>query len=138
MILTPYVSAGEYRFGKSQKEIQTEFGKAHEIIRDNIMNETYEHRDGIRLTFSKQLEVVQVSQNTEFRLGNHFPLSSDIAISQMLLEFDGKINKKKTYVLFEDIGLCLGGVLGKKIPDGKIALCFCRERLDFFRDFLDA
>jgi hypothetical protein len=44
--------------------------------------------------------------------------------------------KKNGYANFYNLGLSLGGFIGIKIPEGKLAIIFAKDRVTFYEAFL--
>lgn len=44
--------------------------------------------------------------------------------------------KNNSYWLFPDIGICVVGLSGKKIPEGKLLVVFSKNRLPYYEIFL--
>lgn len=139
IFLDPFTSVNEYLFHKTFKDINRQFGKATKVIQDNVMEELYETRDGFEFTYiGNHLADVSTTNNSSIHVLNvkrEFDLASEISDLKDFSPY--LVSKKMHYILFPDLGICAGGYLGKKIPEGKILIFFSKERLEFYKTFID-
>lgn len=138
MRLTPYEGVGAYQFGSNQAQIKKQCGKALSVEKDDIMEEIREMREGARCTYiEKKLADVIIVKGGQLQVDEIELFSNPHAVQQLEQTYTATHNTSGTYVLFPELGLCLGGFTGKKVPEGQIAICFTRERLEFYEIYLD-
>ncbi|MEW4369835.1 hypothetical protein [Paenibacillus kandeliae] len=138
MILTPYEGVDAYEFGSTQAQIKKQSGKALSVEKDGIMEEIREMREGVRCTYiEKKLADVIIVKGGQLQVDEINLFSDPHAVQQLEQTYKATYNESGTYVLFADLGLCLGGFTGKQVPEGQIAICFARERLEFYEIYLE-
>ncbi|WPP39367.1 hypothetical protein SK066_12010 [Paenibacillus hunanensis] len=138
MKLTPYEGVDAYIFGSKQAHINKAIGKAPVVEKDDIMEEIREIRGNITCTYiEKKLADVIIVKEGELQIGDIDIFNDADAVAKLEQTYTAIRNSKRTHVLFAELGLCLGGFTGKKVPEGRIAICFARERLDFYEIYLE-
>ena len=69
------------------------------------------------------------------------PILGDIDIFKNSIEdlkaIDSEFIEGKKYILFKNLGICIGGMTGKKIPEGKLLIAFDKNHFDFFECFIE-
>ena len=69
------------------------------------------------------------------------PDAGDIDIFKNSIEdlkaIDSEFIEGKKYILFKNLGICIGGMTGKKIPEGKLLIAFDKNHFDFFECFIE-
>lgn len=58
-------------------------------------------------------------------------LFADNAIAELKAK-DPDCLEDSQYILFRKLGICIGGMLKRKIPEGKIVNVFAKDKLEFF------
>ncbi|WP_322922284.1 hypothetical protein [Paenibacillus campi] len=138
MKLIPYESVDDYQFGSKQTQIAKAVGKPENVENDKIMQEIREIRANITCTYvDKKLVDIIIVKGGQLQVGNIDIFADPHPVQQLEQTYQAVYNSKGTYVLFAELGLCLGGFTGKKVPEGQIAICFAKERLDFYEIYLD-
>ncbi|MFD1887883.1 hypothetical protein [Paenibacillus wenxiniae] len=138
MKLTPYVSVDAYVFGSKQTQINKSVGKASVVEKDTIMEEIREIRDLITCTYiEKKLTDVIIRKGGQLQVDDIDIFTAEDVVQKLEQTYTVTRNSKGSYVLFAELGLCLGGFTGKKVPEGQIAICFAQERLDFYEIYLE-
>ena len=54
-----------------------------------------------------------------------------------LKAIDSEFIEGKKYILFKNLGICIGGMTGEKIPEGKLLIAFDKNHFDFFEYFIE-
>ncbi len=138
MKLTPYEGVDAYVFGNKQAQITKKVGKAPVVEKDDIMEEIREIRGNVTCTYiEKKLADVIIVKGDKLQVDDIDIFVDADALKKLEQTYTVTRNSKGTYVLFAELGLCLGGFTGKKVPEGQIAICFARERLDFYEIYLE-
>jgi len=134
-LIKPYESIGNFSFGTSLEEMQKEYGKPAKIVEDNIMNNKIEYRNVCELVYENDKLVYG------YCLKDSNPMLGDIDIFKNSIEdlkaIDSDFIEGKKYILFKNLGVCIGGMTGKKIPEGKLLITFDKNHLDFFENFVE-
>ncbi|WP_107812713.1 hypothetical protein [Neisseria sicca] len=69
------------------------------------------------------------------------PILGDIDIFKNSIEdlkaIDSEFIEGKKYILFKNLGICIGGMTRKKIPEGKLLIAFDKNHFDFFECFIE-
>ncbi|WP_157909195.1 CTP synthase [Capnocytophaga stomatis] len=135
--IKPYKSVGNFHFGKTQKEIITQFGEASKVEIDNIMQRITEFRNAQELIYDKKgndyiLNQVICLKDTTPMIENRDIFSLGL---EKLKEIDNDFVEGKQYTTFRTLGICLGGFGKKKIPEKRLLIAFSREKLAFYEDF---
>lgn len=134
--LAPYVSVNDFVFGRSKAQIDKTCGKPLTETIDRIQQIVVEQREGCELVFEdKKLAYVTLNRHVN-------PVVSGIEVYA-----DGALDALKAadpdhligpqYIVFRALGLCIGGLSKKKIPEGRIVSAFAADKLEFFEFFID-
>jgi len=140
-LIKPYESIGDFVFGTSLEEIQEKYGKPARMVEDNIMNNKVEYRILVTYVIAK----VSVYENDQLVYGyclkDSNPILGDIDIFKNSIEdlkaIDSEFIEGKKYILFKNLGICIGGMTRKKIPEGKLLIAFDKNHFDFFECFIE-
>lgn len=128
-LIKPFESIGDFVFGTSLEEIQEKYGKPARIVEDNIMNNKVEYRNACELVYENNKLVYG------YCLKDSNPVLGDIDIFKNSIEdlkaIDSEFIEGKKYILFKNLGICIGGMTGKKIPEGKLLIAFDKNHFDF-------
>jgi len=125
--ITPYECVNSFFFGKTPAEIRKENGKARREIKDNFMNIYIEERNGIELRFDKKkLSAVFMFKDTDPKV-HGISIFSDDALAALSKLDTPIIGKDRAYALFNGLGLCVGGISGRKIREKHLAVAFSKE-----------
>jgi len=125
--ITPYERVNSFFFGRTPAEIRKENGKARREIKDNVMNIYIEERAGLELHFEKKkLFAVYMSKDTDPKV-HGIRIFSDDALAKLSKIDVPIIGKDRAYALFNGLGLCVGGISGKKVKEQYLAVAFSKE-----------
>ena len=135
--IVPYISVDEYLFNSRQKEIEKKFGQASKATIDNIMNNMIEYRSALELTYQKARSVYRLAsvictQHTNPLLGG---LSIFDAGLNALKELDNDFVDGPQYTTFKNLGITVGGMGSKKIPEKRLVVAFSKESLFLYSQF---
>lgn len=134
-LIEPYKSVGNFTFGSSLVEVQSKHGKAAKLVEDNIMGIKTEYRNACELVYEND-KLVYINC-----LKDSNPVIRDINVFQTSIDelksIDSNFIEGKGYIIFRNLGICIGGMTGKKIPEGKILTAFDKEHLNFFEMFTE-
>jgi hypothetical protein len=138
LILKPFIGINNFTFNHNEEEISRLNGEPFKIEINNIMKQTKEFRKGTELIFINSILQDIYIKKTEPFFYQNINIFNDSDVVEQLSNFSRVVKGKRgTYFLFEDIGLCLGGFSKKKIPEGKLAIAFSKERTSFYKKFID-
>ena len=137
IIISPYKSAGPFEFGKTPAEIKKTEGKALREIKDNLLEKYIEERGGLSLYFdNKKLYAIYIFKDFNVQL-NDISIFSDQALERLSIIDTPIMGRDKAYVLFKNLGLCVGGISGKKIPEKYLAIAFSKDALPFYESYIN-
>lgn len=135
----PFLGVGPYLLGSSRAEVEAKHGVAPHVEINDIVGRTKETRDGLVLHFrADALESIRPAAPGSVLRWNGVDLMSDpgtlahVATASELVE-----GASGRYVLAPDLGLALGGFGAKRIPEKRMVIVFGRERLGYYRSFID-
>jgi len=137
--IKPYTGVDHYAFGDSREDTALKFGQPESVEIDDLLEETREFRNGLELVFmdDRLSEIVIIQKDACGAVLNGIDLFHDAGAVDRLREMSGsKTNSKRTYILFQDLGILLGGFLGRRVPEGKPVIVFSRDRLEASELFL--
>lgn len=144
-IIHPFSGYNNVKFNISQDELIVLDGVAPKILIDNIINETYEYRNGsIKLTFIEKKFVdiwipERPADNQVYINGDKgFDFFNSNNIELIKKKYQWIESKDKKRMLFPEIGVCALGCGDKKSKEGKIIIAFCKERLPWYKTFINA
>lgn len=133
----PYVGVDDFTFGLSWDEIKFKLGEAPKIIIDNILGVVIEHRSACEFVYrDKKLVSVTFNKHTNPMVDN-IEIYVDGALDLLKTKYCNYIEGNK-YILFRDIGICIGGFSKKKIPEGKLVIAFSKEELPLYELFAES
>jgi hypothetical protein len=134
--IKPYQSVNDFVFGKKQSDIAKFCGKPLSTKIDNIQEIIIEAREGCELVYEeKKLAYVTLNKHVNPIVAGINVFAGD-SIAQ-LKNLDRDFLEGPQYIVFRSLGICLGGMGKKKIPEGKIVNVFAKEKLGFFEFFVN-
>ncbi|OAM26136.1 MULTISPECIES: hypothetical protein [Eikenella] len=141
-IITPFesvITGSEiFRLDATFEDINQEWGEAGRILIDNIMRQTTEYRSACELIYrheGRQLKSIVCSKHTHPTL-NGLPVFSAESIAAWKAQHD--YVEDEYYLTFPDLGICIGGMGGKKIPKGedRLVIAFARSEIEYYKMFV--
>ena len=114
-----------FELGNTNEQIIAEFGEAREVVQDNLLNITTEYRFACELKYrADKLVAIICNKHTNPMLGgvNVFTAEDLEEIKQQ-----NDFIEEKSYITFPELGICIGGMSQKRIPEGKAAIVFAKE-----------
>ena len=114
-----------FKLGKTNEQIIAEFGEASEVVQNNLLNISTEYRFACELKYrADKLVAVICNKHTNPMLGglNFFTAENLEKIKQQ-----NDFIEEKSYITFPELGICIGGMSQKRIPEGKAAIVFAKE-----------
>lgn len=136
MLINSYKSVGEFTFGSSLADVKKQHGEPARLIEDNIMNNIVEQRNACELVYENNILVyVNCFKDSNPQIINGIDIFKESI--EALKSMDSDFIEGKKYITFRNLGICVGGMLGKKIPEGKILIAFDKNHLDFFETFTE-
>lgn len=143
--INPYIGYNNIKFGMSQEDVAIIDGIAPKILIDNIINNTFEYRNGsIKLTFieNKFVDIwipEEPADNQVFIFGTlKISLFQSNYLEMLKKGYQWIESKNKRFLLFPEIGICAAGCGEKKMKEGKTIMAFCKERLEWYETFINA
>lgn len=135
-IIKPYKMVNDYCFDTTRKEIESKYGEASRIVIDNIMKEIIEYRMAAELIYiNDKLSSIVLNKHTN-------PIINDIeifydpdAIEKLACLSSVIKSDDLRYCIYPDLGICVGGLYEKKIPEGKLITAFSESRKRFYTEF---
>lgn len=135
--IKPFQGINEIKFDMTQEEIKKILGDAAKIEINNITRQTIEFRNGMQFKIiDHKLKDIIVSKHVEL-FYNDIDLFNSINTIELLSQFDEPIFGKNGYVNFYNLGLSLGGFGKKRIPEDKLVIIFAKDRIDFYKIYLE-
>lgn len=134
-VVEPYVSVNNFIFGDSQSQVKKINGAPFTSTKDNIQGIVTETREGCELVYEeKKLAYVTMNKHVQ-------PVVRGVEIYaegsiEKLKELDPDHMVGPQYIIFRGLGICIGGMSTKKIPEGKIVSAFSKDKVDFFEFFV--
>ena len=114
-----------FELGNTNEQIIAEFGEASEVVQDNLLNITTEYRFACELKYrADKLVAIICNKHTNPMLGgvNVFTAEDLEEIKQQ-----NDFIEEKSYITFPELGICIGGMSQKRIPEGKAVIVFSKE-----------
>lgn len=134
--ITPYLSVGDFVFGQTRTQIGKRCGPPALSTTDRIQGIVTEQREGCELVFEdKRLAYVTLNRHVEPTVAG-IAIYADGAI-EALKRLDPDHLVGPQYLLFRGLGLCVGGLSRRKIPEGRIVNAFAADKREFFEFFID-
>lgn len=131
----PYVAVNGFQFGRTQAQTAKAHGAPFTSLTDNIQKIVTETREGCELVYERKL-LCYVSMNKHVS-----PVVAGIQVYAegalerlMALDPDHAIGPR--YAIFRTLGICVGGLGAKRIPEGKLVTAFARDKQEFFDFFV--
>lgn len=137
IIIKPFEFVGEYKLNSSKDDIEKKFGESKKTIVDNIVGNLTEYRNALELTYIKnksiyRLESVTCSTNTN-------PIIQGVNIYEngldAIKQLDSEFIEGPQYITFKNLGISIGGMGIKKIPEKRLVIAFRKDRLNFYELF---
>lgn len=142
--IKPYIGYNNIMFNETQESVSKIDGVAQRIVIDNIMEETYEHRNAsVKLTYVEgkfvDIWIPQKPADNQVSIPGYFDMNifSDNAVEMLKGKYDYHESKDKNRILFPQLGICLWG-FAKKTKEGKMVIAFSDVRLSWYKTFLQA
>ena len=133
--IDPYVSVNDFLFGKTQAQIKKASGEPFTSKIDNIQKIITEQREGCELVYEeKKFSYITLNKHVT-PIVRGIKIFEDGAVER-LREIDADNLIGPQYMIFKNLGICIGGLSKKKIPEGKIVNAFARDKVDFFEFFV--
>jgi hypothetical protein len=133
--INPYVSVNDFIFGKTRAQITKTCGKPFATNIDNIREIITETREGCQLVYEeRKLAYVTLNKHVSPMIGG-IEIYADGAIEK-LMQLDSDYLIGPQYCIFKNLGICVGGLSKKKIPEGLIVNAFAADKIDFFEFFV--
>lgn len=133
--IKPYLSVNNFFFGKKQAEIKKLCGAPFSVKIDNIQEIIVESREACELVYEeKKLAYITLNKHV-IPVVRGIKIFEEGALEQlMLMDKDHLIGLQ--YSIFRSLGVCVGGLGKKKIPEGRIVNAFAKEKIEFFEFFV--
>lgn len=129
--ITPYKSVNNFNFGETPSSVKKKNGAPYKSIKDNIQDIITEERAGCELVYEeRRLSYITLNKNVTPMIGN-IQLFSGNAVAE-LKALDQDFLEGDQYIIFRNLGVCIGGLMKKKIPEGKIVNVFSKDKIEFF------
>ena len=105
----------DIKFGMCPKEVENILGQNGKYEVDTLLNEIYEPREGKRCLYKNdKLFSVEITADTGYELFyEEIDILNDKDIVSKLTKYDIPVEKNERYVIFEKLGILLGGVNSK-------------------------
>ncbi|UYC13008.1 hypothetical protein [Xanthomonas sp. CFBP 8445] len=133
--IQPYATVGGFRFGCSQVQIAKAHGAPFTTVIDNSQKIVTETREGCELVYErKALCYVTLNRDVAPVVEGIAIYASDALAQLMALDPDHAIGPR--YALFRRLGICVGGLGVKRIPEGRLVSAFAEDKRDFFEFFV--
>ena len=137
IVIVPYISVGDYTFNSSLKEMEKKLGPPTKAIIDNIMNYVTEYRNAAEIIYEKEKSTYRIKSVVCTRHMN--PIINGINIYESDLDAIKKMDSEfvdgPKYTAFKNLGIVIGGMGTKKIPEKRLVIAFRKESLSFYEDF---
>lgn len=135
--IEPFKGVDNFIFGESQSKIQEIFGESSEVKINNIMKNMRELREGKALVYKKEGKDFKLDHIICFK--DMRPFIGDLDIFEVGLDplknMDPKYIEGDQYITFPSIGVCIGGLGKKKIPEKRILIAFRKKSLEHFKEY---
>ena len=136
-LIKPYESVGEFVFGESLENIQKKLGKPEKLFHDEIIKAKIETRGKYELMYEEdKLVAVTCFKDSDVELNGVSPFKCTIDDIKKM-DPDSREGEDGRYVIFRNLGICIGGMLEKRIPEGKLLIAFSRDQLSGYEVFID-
>lgn len=122
-----------FELGNTMKQITAKYGEAGKVVQDNILKITSEYRDACTLEYkNNKLVSIICSKHTNPMLDN-LNLFEAESIEKLKKEHD--FIDGKSYITFPSLGISIGGMSKKRIPEGKVVIVFAKEEIATYEFF---
>ncbi|WP_254460435.1 hypothetical protein [Xanthomonas sacchari] len=133
--IEPYTAVNGFRFGCSQAQLAKTHGAPFTTVIDNIQKIVTETREGCELVYErKTLRYVTLNKHVSPVVEGIEIYAADALARLMALDPDHAIGPR--YALFRRLGICVGGIGAKRIPEGRLVSAFAEDKRDFFEFFV--
>ncbi|MEL4891220.1 hypothetical protein PQU63_17035 [Xanthomonas protegens] len=133
--IQPYAAVSGFRFGCSQAHIAKAHGAPFTTVIDNIQKIVTETREGCELVYErKALRYVTLNRHVTPMVEGIDIYAPDALARLMAHDPDHAIGPR--YALFRRLGICVGGLGAKRIPEGRLVSAFAEDKRDFFEFFV--
>jgi hypothetical protein len=142
VILEPYTGINYngkmINFNMTQKEVKIITGEESPKIEiDNIMKEINEYRSGMIFTYiNNKLAEITFSLHVELFIKGIEIFKSENLIEE-LKKYDEQAEGTSAYSNFYKLGISVGGFGKKKIPEKKLIIAFCKDRMEWYKLFIN-
>jgi len=131
----PYKSVGEYRFGMSREECTKALGRPEREKNDLPMGWFREYRGQVEAVFKGNKLILVYFGKGERVIVAGCSVLEDPGALETLMAHDKGSKMNGPYYLFPKLGLCVGGLGKRRIPEGKFAIIYARNQsrlMEFF------
>ena len=124
-----------FKLGNTMQQIIVEFGKAERVLQHNILGSTFETRGSYELQYKENRLVAVTCNQYTYPIFNGLNLFETESIEK--LKNEHHFLEGKHYLTFPSLGICIGGMSQKRIPEGKLALVFTRSETDIYEFYAE-
>ena len=124
-----------FKLGNTMQQIIAEFGKAERVLQHNILGCTFETRGSCELQYKENRLVAVTCNQYTYPIFNGLNLFETESIEK--LKNEHHFLEGKHYLTFPSLGICIGGMSQKRIPEGKLALVFTRSETDIYEFYAE-
>ena len=124
----------EISFGMSRKDVETILGKPAGYEVNNLIDLTWEPRDGTTFFYGKEgLQSIDIPlQKTQKVYYEGIDILYDKDVVLKLSEYDTPTADDGKFMNFYKLGICLGGFGRKRIPEKKLVTVFAENQKEMF------
>ena len=122
-----------FQLGNTMEQIIAKYGKAAKVIEDNILKITSEYRDACILEYKNNKLVSIICSKHLNPIFDNLNLFEPENIKKLKEEYD--CIDGKAYITFPALGISIGGMSKKRIPEGKVVIVFVKEEIDTYEFF---
>ena len=124
-----------FKLGNTMQQIIAEFGKAEKVLQHNILGSIFETRGSCELHYKENRLVAVTCNQYTYPIFNGLNLFETESIEK--LKNEHHFLEGKHYLTFPSLGICIGGMSQKRIPEGKLALVFTRSETDIYEFYAE-
>ena len=124
-----------FKLGNTMQQIIAEFGKAERVLQHNILGCTFETRGSCELQYKENRLVAVTCNQYTYPIFNGLNLFETESIEK--LKNEHHFLEGKHYLTFPSLGICIGSMSQKRIPEGKLALVFTRSETDIYEFYAE-
>ena len=124
----------EITFGMSQKDVESLFGKPSKYEVNNLINLTWEPRDGTTFFYGEDgLKSIDIPLQQSLKVYyENIDILHDKESVVKLSEYDTPTANDGQYMNFYNLGICLGGFGRKRIQEKKLVTVFPESQKRMF------